>query len=1058
MRPVPLPQPTLPPPAGGNTPSPESTASMDPLSLKTQPPPEPRLLSAPGDAARREADPLASAWSASLTEPTRPLPAPPTYDPTLRTRDKGIELAPGVTLRDKFWLGEIKTQRRRHPESDYLTLLLNTCRNRDLQPGYECHQMDLEYQSDEHRLAFLLKIAADDPHGFAMHAHKVSSMRFDERLALATQCGDSAAMYLDNFIADESDRQAMLQELAKNPATAGGVAMAMDKLQVTDPVQRTILARACMDADAESTGDYIEKFNILDEAERSDLANQYFQSADLPDLSNLLNFGLRQSDLLDCLQKLAHDPATASQVAGSIEKFSDLDDAQRTLLAWACMEAAPEETAECINAFNLPDEAERYRLAIKYFQSAESADAENLWKFDLHSVDHLQATLRAAARVLNNSAEFDELVSYLDTAVSDVKHRTDLKIHFCIQVEMTGVCEDDVRKCLAKLQSEAVSHQSPAARLFLATLLKPEERKQIFEQTRQQENKRLPSRQDPTFDAAVRQIRQEVAALANADIIDIENHVRMTADARAKAAVAQAAIAKLHQQVTLGQPSIAGQMRMANAIPSEADACDWPTLRWIRNAWFSLQCAGRSGDSDTPLLPALARLTRQPDEAYRWTLTCWLAALKPSQMNSLPLVAARQAQDNARPATLAMLTALPLNASGLLKAILSLPPKVLKDGHSEKRLIQTLIALGSGMQQPDVVSALLQSVFPAEDPTRKPATIVEAENRSAGIQRGNAAANTESHSSSLSRLTKTDFDLLMRNLAKCRLLLLCDTGAAEKVIAGSMTLGDAVSRWTQSALGLPGKNLAKFDTVFLNYREPMTLPVYLSRIRYQPKTLNALSNFVSAVLAEKYPDVRYDNDDLLSKLTEAQQNLWKENVSEVIGSKGFTLRFTDDHQSLVRMGSDVAGSCQRVDGDPSLNRGLIGTVMDGKHKLIALCDDKGQIVVRSVIRLMSTSDFENGAVLTPCAMVECMYPSNASEQNQKSLLEFSLAQARRMGLRLLTSDDIDLEALGKTGTRCNETLYSGRLAYPVYCDARGGIEEKRITIRPDNVKKMSWVS
>jgi hypothetical protein len=185
------------------------------------------------------------------------------------------------------------------------------------------------------------------------------------------------------------------------------------------------------------------------------------------------------------------------------------------------------------------------------------------------------------------------------------------------------------------------------------------------------------------------------------------------------------------------------------------------------------------------------------------------------------------------------------------------------------------------------------------------------------------------------------------------------------------------------------------------YREPITLPTYLNSIRYRQVTFEALSRFVTTVLEEQYPKVRYEHDDLLSALPEKIRQSWKENVVQNIEIGGRTLHSTDSHESLMRMGSDVAGSCQRVDGDPDLNRGLIGTVLDGKHKLIALCGRGERIVARSVICLISKTAFGDAVKPAPIAMVECICPPNASESSKEQLLELARSQVDRMNLRLL---------------------------------------------------------
>jgi len=59
---------------------------------------------------------------------------------------------------------------------------------------------------------------------------------------------------------------------------------------------------------------------------------------------------------------------------------------------------------------------------------------------------------------------------------------------------------------------------------------------------------------------------------------------------------------------------------------------------------------------------------------------------------------------------------------------------------------------------------------------------------------------------------------------------------------------------------------------------------------------------------------------------------------------------TDDPCDLLLIGTEVQGSCQRVDGDPKNNVGLLGYLMDGKIRAVVVKDKNGKILGRSLIR------------------------------------------------------------------------------------------------------------
>ncbi len=65
-----------------------------------------------------------------------------------------------------------------------------------------------------------------------------------------------------------------------------------------------------------------------------------------------------------------------------------------------------------------------------------------------------------------------------------------------------------------------------------------------------------------------------------------------------------------------------------------------------------------------------------------------------------------------------------------------------------------------------------------------------------------------------------------------------------------------------------------------------------------------------------------------------------------------TMIDTDDPNHFLLMGTEVLNSCQNVNGSASLNVGVLGYALDGKHRLALVCDPSGKIVARSVLRLL----------------------------------------------------------------------------------------------------------
>lgn len=61
---------------------------------------------------------------------------------------------------------------------------------------------------------------------------------------------------------------------------------------------------------------------------------------------------------------------------------------------------------------------------------------------------------------------------------------------------------------------------------------------------------------------------------------------------------------------------------------------------------------------------------------------------------------------------------------------------------------------------------------------------------------------------------------------------------------------------------------------------------------------------------------------------------------------------TDDPYDCLLSGTKIAGSCQRVDGSPNLNKALVGYLLNGETRLITVKDKSGKIVARSVFCLL----------------------------------------------------------------------------------------------------------
>jgi len=134
-----------------------------------------------------------------------------------------------------------------------------------------------------------------------------------------------------------------------------------------------------------------------------------------------------------------------------------------------------------------------------------------------------------------------------------------------------------------------------------------------------------------------------------------------------------------------------------------------------------------------------------------------------------------------------------------------------------------------------------------------------------------------------------------------------------------------------------------------------------------------------------------------------------------------TLIDTDDPYHLLLCGTDIAGSCQHVAGDPKYNRGLVGYLLHGQIRLVAVVNDKGHIVARSLLRILWDGE-------KPVLFLERLY---GDAQYQGAIEAMAKKKAEKMNL-LLTG--IDKEGLSEY----EKPLKSlGGPAPYEYCDARG---------------------
>ena len=99
------------------------------------------------------------------------------------------------------------------------------------------------------------------------------------------------------------------------------------------------------------------------------------------------------------------------------------------------------------------------------------------------------------------------------------------------------------------------------------------------------------------------------------------------------------------------------------------------------------------------------------------------------------------------------------------------------------------------------------------------------------------------------------------------------------------------------------------------------------------------------------------------------------------------------------IGTEIQGSCQRVNGDPSLNKCLIGYLLNGEVLPIVAKDKNGVLVARCLLRLMW--DSKNNM---PVLLQERLYSNTKNAIVKEKIDELAIEKAKKMGIPLVSKE------------------------------------------------------
>lgn len=173
---------------------------------------------------------------------------------------------------------------------------------------------------------------------------------------------------------------------------------------------------------------------------------------------------------------------------------------------------------------------------------------------------------------------------------------------------------------------------------------------------------------------------------------------------------------------------------------------------------------------------------------------------------------------------------------------------------------------------------------------------------------------------------------------------------------------------------------------------PHGLLTYISRLSLleHRKLQPTLSCFIKSVRDGHFPAVRYAH----LKGKPLLLALWQKAPPREILTSGLTIEETDNWEDLFLSGTEVLGSCQRLDGDPDVNKCLMAYVMDGKIRMIAVKDSRGKIVARCMIKLLLSDK-------TLALFQESHYPGDSPYS--EALTTFAKKRAQELDLPLYSA-------------------------------------------------------
>lgn len=140
-------------------------------------------------------------------------------------------------------------------------------------------------------------------------------------------------------------------------------------------------------------------------------------------------------------------------------------------------------------------------------------------------------------------------------------------------------------------------------------------------------------------------------------------------------------------------------------------------------------------------------------------------------------------------------------------------------------------------------------------------------------------------------------------------------------------------------------------------------------------------------------------DEFINDLKIALRAAEKQAKSRELDMGSYQVLLTDHYLDLLLIGSDMGGSCQRVNGEPQNNRALMGYILDGKDfPIVVKAPGDSRSLARRMLRFELDQDGH------PALFIERLYTDLHLEQVDDAIIAMAKEVAARLGLRLYAKD------------------------------------------------------